>query len=147
MWEVEKKVRKKKSEIERNSVWKHFSKDRTSAKTSALMSIASVSLLWSASSTYTISYFYDIEILCEKQSHFHCVPWGKEDYCINIYMILMLILAQANPAKTSLRWTSSVSPPLSVWHLNFFWKFQGNFSVSLTSRLQVRKMDGRRQNR
>ena len=47
MWEVEKKVRKRKSEIEEKSVWKHFSKDRTSANTSALMSIASASLLWS----------------------------------------------------------------------------------------------------
>ena len=122
MWEVEKKVRKWKSEIEEKFNQKHFSKDRTSAKTSALMSIVSVYLLWSSLSTHTFSYFYDIEILCEKQSHFHCVPRGKEDYCINIYMILMLILALANPAMTSLRWTSSVSPPLSVWHLNFFWK-------------------------
>ena len=70
-----------------------------------------------------ISYFYDIEILCEKQSYFHCVPRGKEDYCINIYMILMLIFAKANPARVSFRWTLCVSLPLSVWLINFIWNF------------------------
>lgn len=77
---------------------------RTRHKLNHLLDCQNVQIVYFTrhSLQYKISYFYDIEILCEKQSYFHCVPWGKEDYCINVYMILMLMLTSANPARVSL---------------------------------------------
>ena len=99
-----KKLEKRKVRLKKNSIIKHFSTDQAQAKSLACLPKASRTILLALTIfTQKISYFYDIEILCEKQSYFHCVPRGKEDYCINIYMILMLILTLANPARVSLK--------------------------------------------
>jgi hypothetical protein len=126
-----KKLEKWKVRLNENSIWIYFSKVLTRVNSCSRLSIVSVTLLCLTISTYYFTYFYDIEILCEKQRYFHCVLLGKEDYCINVYMILMLILAMANTARVSFRWWLCVSLPLSVWLLNFYWIFSMKFYIVL----------------
>ena len=78
MWEVEKKVGKKKSEIEEKFNQKTLFDGSGASKIISLTAKMSWKYTVFGISHTTNSYFYDIEILCEKQSYFHCVPLGKK---------------------------------------------------------------------
>ena len=103
MWEVEKKVGKKKSEIEEKFNQKTLF-DGSGASKNINLSAKSVLKVhfFRYFSYYEYHIFMTLKYFVKNKVIFIVSQKGKKDYCINFYMKLMLILTLANPARVSL---------------------------------------------
>ena len=73
MREAKKKSEKRKVRLNENSIIKHFLKNQARANILADAFCVQICTYF-VYPVLTLSYFYDIEVLCDKQMYFHCIP-------------------------------------------------------------------------